>query len=74
MVHTSPQPPVAAVLEALHGVLPLRLVPQPHVPIAVAMAASAAFPRFLSPLTLSPDADLFQENDGADSGEEGHLG
>lgn len=48
------------------GCYRLGLIRQPPGQLAVAMAASAAFPPFLSPLTLSLDPDLFEETEGAD--------
>lgn len=48
------------------GCYRLGLVHRPRVALAVAMAASAAFPPFLSPLTLSLDPDLFEQTEGAD--------
>jgi NTE family protein len=36
------------------------LVPRPQVPLAIAVAASSAFPPFLSPVQLGPDASAFQ--------------
>jgi NTE family protein len=42
------------------------VVPQPEVPLATAVAASSAFPPFLSPLRLSLDPDAFEPGSGED--------
>lgn len=44
----------------------LGLVPEPNVPVAVAVAASAAFPPFVSPLTLHVDPSSFVAVPGSD--------
>jgi NTE family protein len=48
------------------GCYRLGLVRRPAVEVAVAMAASAAFPPVLSPLTLRLDPGTFEEVEGAD--------
>ncbi len=48
------------------GCYRLGLIPQPREKLATALAASAAFPPFLSPLTLTLDPDSFEKTDGAD--------
>jgi NTE family protein len=44
----------------------IGLAPQPRVPLATVLAASAGFPPFLSPVVLKADPDTFHEVDGAD--------
>lgn len=48
------------------GCYRLGLVMEPQIALATALAASAAFPPFLSPLTLTLDPDSFVETEGAD--------
>ena len=48
------------------GCYRLGLIRRPQIQVATAMAASAAFPPFLSPLTLLPKPDRFEETEGAD--------
>lgn len=48
------------------GCYRLGLVPEPRVPVAIAVAASAAFPPFLSPLTLTLDPEALEQTEGAD--------
>jgi NTE family protein len=52
--------------KAYMGTYRLGLVRNPTVRVAVAIAASAAFPPFLAPLTLSLNPDDFEETQGAD--------
>lgn len=48
------------------GTYRVGLVQSPKVPVAIAMAASAAFPPVLSPLRLNLDPDAVQKTRGAD--------
>jgi NTE family protein len=44
----------------------IGLIPNPTFPLALAVAASSAFPPFLSPVVIDTDPATFQQKDGAD--------